>query len=118
MAAVDPFVAEVPANRVDLVEARHNQPLQIQLVRDRQIHFAPEGIDVRFERLRRAAAVLRLNDRRLKLQESALIKERANCRDHSADISKTLERSGLEHRVQITFAQDLLAVLQPRPLIR
>lgn len=69
MASVDAFVAKVSTDGKDLVVARDDEPLEVEFMGDGQVHVAAQGIDMRFERLGCAAAVLRLDDRSLEFHE-------------------------------------------------
>ena len=77
---------------------------------NRQVHVAAQRVDVRLERLGRAAAVLRLDD-------PAPVQEGADGRNHARDRGKPFERLPVEDQVQVTLAQHQLPVLQPRPLV-
>ena len=118
MAPVNPLVPEIPANRVNLIVASHNQALEVKLVRDGQIHLATQRVHVRLKRLGRPPAVLRLNHWRVKLQKSARVEKGADSGDHLADLYESLVRFAVQHRVEITLPQHQLPVLQPRPLVR
>ena len=67
------FVAEVLAELVDLLQSADDQPLEIELGGDPQVVVGVEGVVVRHEGLREAAAVARLQDRRLDLEEALLV---------------------------------------------
>ena len=111
MAAVDSFVSKIAADRVNFVVARRDQSLQIELVRDRQIHIDAERVHVRLERLRSAAAILRLNHRRNEFQETATIQKRPDRGDHSANRGESLLVFRRENNVQITLAKNQFAIL-------
>ena len=64
-----PFVAEIAVDLVDALEAADDQPLQIELRRDAQVHVQIERVVVRHERPRRRAARNRLHHRRLDFHE-------------------------------------------------
>jgi hypothetical protein len=66
--AVDPLVPEVVPDLVHALEPAHDQPLEVQLVRDPQEERHVERVVVRHERPRRRPAVERLQHRRLDLQ--------------------------------------------------
>ncbi len=51
-----PFVAEIAVDLVDLLEAAHHQPLQVQLRRDAQVHLHVQRVVMRDERPCRRAA--------------------------------------------------------------
>ena len=69
----DALVAEVLADLVDALEAADDQPLEVQLGRDAQVEVAVELVVVRRERPRVGAAVERLQDRRLDLDEAGRV---------------------------------------------
>ena len=78
VAAVDPLVAEVPADLVDALEAADQQALQVQLQRDPQVQVDVQHVVVGDERLRHRAAGDRLQHRGLDLDEAALVQVRAD----------------------------------------
>ena len=67
----DPLVAEVLAELVDPLEAADDAALEVQLGGDAQVQVAVELVVVGRERARERAAVQRLQDRRLDLDEAA-----------------------------------------------
>ena len=78
----DALVAEVLGDLVDLLEAADDQPLEVQLVGDAQVDVPVEIVGMRHERLGERAAVLRLQDRRLDLDEAGSVQVRADGRNH------------------------------------
>ena len=72
---VDALVAEVLADLVDALEPADDQPLEVELGRDAQVEVLVELVVVRDERLCERAAVARLQDRRLDLEEALLVEE-------------------------------------------
>ena len=72
---VHPLVPEVVADLVDPLDAAHQQPLQVQLVGDAEVERHVQRVVVGHEGPRRRAAVERLQDRRLDLEEPALIEK-------------------------------------------
>ena len=66
----DALVAEVLADLVDLLEPADDEALEVELVRDAQIEVGVELVRVRDERLGERAAVARLQDRSLDLDEA------------------------------------------------
>ena len=78
----DALVAEVLAELVDALEAADDQPLQVQLGGDPQVEVAVELVVVGDERPRGRAAVERLQDRRLDLDEARVVEEAADRGDH------------------------------------
>ena len=77
------LVAEVLAELVDPLEAAHDQALEVQLGGDAQVERAVELVVMRRERARARAAVERLQDRRLDLDEARAVEIRAAGRDHA-----------------------------------
>ena len=77
------LVAEVLRQLVHLLQPADDQPLQVELVRDSQIEILVEQVRVRHERLGEPAAVARLQDRRLHLDEALAVEVAAN-RGHHA----------------------------------
>ena len=78
MRPVDALVPEVVADLVHPLEAAHDQPLEVQLVRDAQEERHVERVVVRRERPRRRAAVQRLQHRRLDLEVAEPVEEGAD----------------------------------------
>ena len=70
---VDALVAEVLADLVDLLEAADDEPLEVELGRDAEVEILVEDVVVRDERLGERAAVARLEDRRLDLDEALAV---------------------------------------------
>ncbi len=69
------LVAEVAVDLVHALEAADDQPLQIQLRRDAQVHVEVERVVMRHERPRRRTARDRLHHRRLDFEEIERIEE-------------------------------------------
>src|SRR5262249_41906180 len=90
MAAVNAFVAEVAADRKDLIESGGDEALQVELVRDRKVHGVIQRVDVSAEGLGRAAAVLRLNNGRVKFEEAAAAKKITDNEIHASDSGESL----------------------------
>ena len=78
----DALVAEVLADLVDALEAADDQALEVELGGDPQVQVAVELVVVGDERARRRAAVERLQDRRLDLDEAGVVEEAAHRGDH------------------------------------
>ena len=76
----DAFVAEIAPDLVDRGKAADDQPLQIQLEADAQIKVLVELIVVGDEGLCSRAAVDRLQDRRLDLEEAGVVQIGAQAR--------------------------------------
>ena len=78
----DALVAKVLRELVHLLEPADDQALEVQLVGDPEVDVLVEVIGVRHERLRERAAVARLQDRRLDLDETFTVEIRADLRQH------------------------------------
>ena len=76
----DALVAEVLADLVDALEPADDQALEVELGRDPQVERLVELVVVRHERPRERAAVARLEDRRLDLDEAVLVEARGGSR--------------------------------------
>ena len=74
----DALVAEVLAELVDAVDAADDEPLEVELGRDPQVEVAVERVVVGGEGPRQGAAVERLQDRRLDLDEAVLVEPAAH----------------------------------------
>ena len=74
----DPLVAEVLAELVDLVDAADDEALEVELGGDAQVEVAVERVVVGREGARQGAAVERLQDRRLDLDEAAFVEPAAH----------------------------------------
>src|SRR5262249_37807033 len=92
MTSVDSLVSKIAPDGIDFVEPGDDEPFEIELMGDRQVHIAPQSIDMRFKGLGRAAPVLRLNGRGVELEESAPVQERPDRGNHAADLFETLLR--------------------------
>jgi hypothetical protein len=68
--AVHALVAEVARELVHALEPAHDQPLEVELVRDAQVELHVERVVLGHERPRERAAVERLQHRRLDLEEA------------------------------------------------
>jgi hypothetical protein len=68
-----PLVAEVLADLVDPLQPADDQPLQVELVRDPQEEVPVQRVVMGCEGTGERAAVERLEDRRLDLEEAALV---------------------------------------------
>ena len=77
----DALVAEVLAELVDAIDPADDEPLQVELGRDPQVEVAVEGVVVGGERARQGAAVERLQDRRLDLDEAVVVEPAADLGD-------------------------------------
>ena len=74
----DAFVAKIPVDRENFLEAADHQPLQIELRRDAQVQVHVQRVVMRAKRPRRGAARDRLHHRRLDLEVVARDEELAH----------------------------------------
>ena len=111
---VHALVPEVVADLVDPLEPAHQQPLEVQLVRDAQVQRHVQRVVVGDERPRRGAAVQRLQDRRLDLEEAALVEEAPDPAQWPWRAArKTSRTSGMHREVGVALAVAELGVGQP-----
>ena len=106
------LVAEVLAELVDALEAAHDQALEVQLGRHAQVEGAVELVVVRRERPRARAAVERLQDRRLDLDEADAVEVGAARGDHARAPQRVLAHVGVDHQVDVALAVARLDVGQ------
>ena len=104
------LVAEVLAQLVDALQAAHDQALEVELGRDPQVHRLLERVEVRHERTRQRAAVDRLQDRRLDLDEALVVEETSDCGDDLGARDEDLARLRVGHQVQLAVPEAGLGV--------
>ena len=94
------LVAEHPADLEHPLEAADHEPLQVQLRRDAQEELHVERVVVGGERLGQGAAGDRVEDRRLDLDEAAVLEPAAGEADGSGCAARNVvaAASGLAHR--------------------
>jgi len=92
------LVAEVLAQLVDALQAADDQALEVELGRDAQVHVAVQRVEVRDEGPRERAAVERLEDRRLDLDEAVVVEEPAHGGDDPRTAQEELAESSLAIR--------------------
>ena len=109
----DAFVAEVLADLVDLLEPADDQPLEIELGGDAEIAILVERVPVRHERLGERAAVARLQDGRLDLDEAPLVEDPPDRRDRARADERVLARLVVHQQVEVALAVAQLDVGQP-----
>src|SRR6185436_18441638 len=114
----DVLVAEVLRDLVHLLEAADDQPLEVELVRDPQVHILVEVVRVRDKRLRERPAVLRLQDRRLDLDEAVGVEVVTDRRDHARTDERVTARVLVHEQVEVTLPVALLGVGQPVERVR
>ena len=106
----DALVAEVLRQLVHLLEAADDQPLEVQLVGDAQVQVGVELVRVRDERLREAAAVARLEDRRLDLEKALAVEVRAHLGDDARPRRGEAPRVLVHQQVEVAPPVPLLDV--------
>jgi len=97
----DALVPKVLRELVDLLETADDQPLQIELVRDPQVETLVEQARARHERLGEAAAVARLQDRRLDLDETLAVEVGADLRHHPRPQHRVAPRLLVHQQVEV-----------------
>ena len=100
---VDALVPEVVADLVHPLEPADEQPLEVQLVGDPQVERHVERVVVRDERPRRRAAVERLEDRGLHLEEVPLVQEPADPADRLRAEPEHLAHLGVHRQVGVAL---------------
>ena len=111
------LVAEVLADLVHALEPADDQPLEVELGRDPQVHRAVERVEVRHERARERAAVERLEHRRLDLDEALVVEEAADRGDDLRARDEDVARLLVGHQVELAVAQARLGVREPVVLL-
>ena len=113
MRPVDALVAEVVADLVHAFESAHNQPLEIQLVRDPQIQRHVERVVVRDERTRRRTAIQRLQHRRFDFEIVQPIEMRADAAGEHRTGAEERAHLGMHRQIGITLSRPLFGVGEP-----
>jgi hypothetical protein len=98
-------------------QAADHEPLQVQLEGDAQVQELVVGGEDRRERARVRAAVQRLQDRRLDLEEAARVQELPHGADHARARDEDLARFGIGEHVQVALAVARLDVHQAVELL-
>ena len=106
----DALVTEVLADLVDALEPADDQPLQVELGRDPEIEVLLEVVPVRDERRREGAAVARLQDRCLDLDEAVGVEVPADRRDDAAAQKEVRARLLVHQQVEVALSVPQLDV--------
>ena len=114
----DPLVAEDPPHLVDLLQAAHDQALEVELRGYAQVALLVEGVEVGREGPGRRPAGLCLQHRRLHLHKAATVQEPAQRGDDLGAQDEDLAGGGIGLEVQVALAVARLHVLQPVELLR
>jgi hypothetical protein len=114
------FVAEVPVDLIDAVEAADGQALEVQLRRHAQVQVHVERIVMRHERPRGRAAGYHVHHRRLDFHEAP--RRRLEPLPHEADRCRAQRKHPARFRrddqVDVTLAIALFDIGQAMPLVR
>ena len=108
----DAFVAEVLADLVDALEPAHDQPLQIQLCGDAKVEVLVELVVVSDERPGESAAVARLQNGCLDLDESLLVEPAPDRRDHTGAQERVAACFLVHEQVEVALTEAGLDVGQ------
>ena len=108
----DALVAEVLAELVDALEAADDQALEVELGGDPQVEVGIELVRVRHERAGERAAVTRLEDRGLDLDEALVVERAADRRDHPRAEHEVAARLLVHEQVEVAAPVALLDVGQ------
>ncbi len=117
MGPVHPLVPEVLPDLVDALEPAHDEPLEIQLVRDAEVERHVERVVVRRERPGERAPVRRLQDGRLDLQKAALLHEAPDAGHDRAPEDEHAARVVVRDEIEIAMAEPEFLVAEPVPLL-
>ncbi len=109
---VHALVPEVVADLVDPLEPAHQQPLEVELVRDPEVQRHVERVVVGHERPRRGATVEWLQDRGLDLQEPLLVQVAADPAHRARAKPEDLAHLGMHGQIGVALAVADLGVLQ------
>ena len=115
--AADAFVAEVAVEFEHTGETAHEQPFQIQLGGDAQIHLLIERIEVSLKRARSGTAGHVLHHRCFDFQEVAAVQVVADLGDHLAARDEDLATAVVGNEVQVALAIFDLAIRDTMPLV-
>ena len=113
-----PLVAEVAVDLVDALEPADDEPLQVKLRCDAQVHVHAERVVPRDEGLRRRAAGDRLHHRRLDLHEALRVEERAQVAHDARARAEDAPAFLADDQVDVALAVAGLGVGQSVPLVR
>ena len=112
-----PLVPEIAVDLVHALEAADDEPLEVQLGRDAQVHVLAERVVVRHERPRDRAARDRLHHRRLDLEEAEGVEEVAQEPHHARARAERLARGLVDDQVDVALPVARLGVREAVPLV-
>ncbi len=113
MRPIHPLVPEVVADLVDALEPTDEESLEVELVGDAEVERHVEGVVMRHERPRGGPAIQRLEDRRLHLQEPALVEELPEPGDGARPEAEDLAHFRVHRQVRVALAVAQLRIGQP-----
>jgi len=106
----DALVPKVLADLVDALEATHDETFQVELGGNAEVEVGPQLVRVRYERVRERAAVSRLQDGRLHLDEAFVVEVAANRRDDPRAQEEQLTRVLVHEQVAVALSVARLLV--------
>ena len=109
---VHAFVAEVLAHLIDALEAAHDEALEVELGSYAHVHVLIEGIEMGHERTCRGSTRDVLQDGRIDLRISRLVKDAAHSTDDGGALEKGLLHAGVNDEVHVTLAVAHLWVIE------
>ncbi len=112
------LVAEHPADLEHPVHAADDQPLEVQLERDPEVHRHVERVVVGDERTGVRASGLRMQDRRLDLHEAPGLQRATEAGDHGVADVEGPTCLGVDDEVGVALAESRVGVGEPVPLVR
>ena len=115
---VDALVAEHPPDLEDALHAADDEPLQVQLQRDAQVHVDVERVVVADERPGRRAALDAPQHRAFDFPEAAIVQVAADGADDPAPDLEDAARALVGHQVDVALAVAHLDVDQALVLVR
>ena len=114
----DAFVTEVAVDLEDFLEATDHQTLEVQLRGDTQEHLHIQRIVMGLERLGRSAAGDGLQHRGFHFEETALVEETTDVRDHLRAHAEGVAHFLVDDQVDVALAVALLGIGQAVVLVR
>ena len=109
---IQTFVTEHTADLVHPLQTADNEPLEIQLQRNAQLHILVQRIVVRFKRTRRGAARVRHEHGGLDLHKAAAVEEAADLAQDLRALDKRVAHLGVDDQIEIPLAVAHIGILQ------
>ena len=117
MADAQAFVAEIAVDLEDLLEAAHDEPLEVEFGRHAEVEVHVEGVVMGGEGPGRGAAGDGLHHGRLDLQVALVLHEAPHGADDARPGLESLQHLAVGNEVQVPLAVALLLVLEAVPLL-